>query len=153
MILPSLPRSSIRVFITFLLLGEFGAASVTLSFLFTSISGTPPAILSEEEIPLFLPLLRTEESSLGDRLDSLLDDFSSLTFGLSCFCWSEFKLILSGTKGLGLCFETIHDFPFGGSGDAKLTASSNSSSSSEKSKTTLLFLPPSPLEALLKLAS
>lgn len=149
--IPSLPRSSIRVFITFLLLGEVGAALVTLSF--ALFSGMRLWTFSKDEISAVLPLLTSDESALGGAwLIAFSAILSSFAFGLFSFSLSISKLFFSGTEDLLLCLSR-KDFLLGGSGDARFTASLNSSSSSEKSKTTLLFLLPSPLEALLKLKS
>lgn len=139
---PSLPFSSILVFITFLLLGEPGDTFFTLS-LFTEISGALLCSFSVDDFPLLLHLVIIDKSSLGGWKTFFSVAFSSLTNGLCSTCKSKFKVVFSNDF-LSFCLESWGDCFLGTSGDAKLMISS---SSSEKSKTTLLFL----LDDLLKM--
>lgn len=144
---PSLPRSSILVFITFLLLGEPGETFFALS-LFTQISGALLCNFSVDDFPVLVHLLITDKS-FGGWKTFFSVTLSSLTNGLISTGKSKFKATFSNDF-LSFCLESLDDSLLGTSGDAKLMTSS---SSSEKSKTTFLFLLDDLLKATLWLSS
>ena len=87
-----------RVFNTFLLLGEVGAALVTLSFAFTLFSGIGLWTLSEDESSAVLPLLTSDESFLDGWLVPFSAPLSSSVFGLSSFFLVLSSFFLSISK-------------------------------------------------------